>query len=176
MKVFKITSFIIGGLILSVFAFRACVFEAGNLMGHNTILSTVDSPKGEYVLTVIKGDSPLPEEGGKTIFILSEQGKKIVLTRNNVFSGKKEYPDGDILEIEGGFFPYGIVWLDDHNLLINLKHPIEWQYKDGYGYTEKMYSKKKEQWGDVKISFGLLGEKKYSNEISISNQPATSLK
>ena len=44
--------------------------------------------------------------------------------------------------------------------------PIESEYKY-YGSTAKNFPWKRDSWNDLKISFGRLDEKKYSNEVRV---------
>jgi hypothetical protein len=170
MKVMKWVGLILCGFLLSIILIRGCFFETGNLIGNITVLKEIKSPNENYVLTVYKGVGPsiVSEGGGITVFNLKHKNEKLVFIRNNLLTGQKSDPEGNVLVMDGSFFPYGIVWLDNRNLLINLKYPIEQEHQF-FGHTVKMYRKKKDIWGDVKVSFGILDSKKYPNEVRIND-------
>ena len=157
--------------IFIVVGLRMCFFEMFNLLTayNNSICGEANSPSGDYVLTVYHCKPVMMSDTGKTFFYLRLKNENLEFDRMNLFTGKLIEPAGNVLVMDGSFFPYGIVWLGDKNLLINLKNSIESEYLYYGLYKVKMYSMKKENWKDVKISFGVLGDKKYSNEILIEN-------
>ncbi len=167
-KIFKFLILIIISLMILFFVLRVSFYEIGNLTGTQILLGEVLSPNDSYVLKIYKCEPGILTQSGKTIFIIGENNKKYDFPRNNILTGEKVTPNDDIFEMSGNFFPCGIVWQNDKSVLINLKHPLEWTYKDLYGHTSKMYTWKRDQWNDIKISYGVLDEKKYKNEIRIS--------
>lgn len=151
-----------------IFMVRASAFLYSNFYTsrNNVVCGEAVSPNKMYVLTV--GHPGMLDDTGKTYFYLHRKDDPLKFERRDLLTGDIIQPESNVLVIEGTFFPYGIVWLNDKDLLLDLIHPIDWEYLY-YGKNLKMYLLKKEQWNDVKISYGVLGSKKYSNEVFIEN-------
>ena len=122
------------------------------------------SPNGTYVVTVHHRFALAAS------FLAGEGCSYFHLGRNNWVQkvpGAWRIVDCNVLVLHGHYAPYGIVWVNDSTLLININKPIEQAPKYPIGEMRKIYVKKMDRCRRINILYGVVGEKSYTNEVII---------
>ena len=129
------------------------------------ILAEIPSPDTKARLTIYE-DHRGGWGGYQTVFNLRAARESLGPSRLSIRRWKVVRSEGDILVLNGPWFPYGIIWTDSNHLVVRLPNPIEYEFLY-YGKISKMWSTKKDAWRDIMITYDVAGEKLFPNETRI---------
>lgn len=135
---------VVAALIVAVTVITVFVFT---FLGSHRNINELISPNGSHILTVYDSYGVLAFQGGLTVFNLRRKNERFHFMRCDYLTGERLERGNDVAIVDGNYYPYQIVWLDDRHLAINAEVSPNWP---------KMYDKRTEKWDGITVSYGII--------------------